>query len=157
MSLTLLPTQRCKDRVDVLSVAAVSRSGRFSVRRHVAALGWEPGSALDFEVLPVAVLIRQTSRGRHRIDDRGQLFLPSGPRALLGLSAGDRVVVMTVPDHEVLLVQPLNAVLSQLTQQCSLLSSPQPADTYDVDIEVMAYQDTAGPDVDGDPHAVAGR
>lgn len=117
MSLAPLPVGG-NDCADLLSVAVLDRSGRFSVRRHVAALGWQPGSPLGFEVCPATVLIRQTTRGHHRIDARGQLFLPSGPRAFLGLSSGDRVVVVAMPDHGVLVVQPVNAVLSQIVEHC---------------------------------------
>lgn len=131
MPLALLPV-RGNSCAELLSVAAIDRSGRFSVRRHVTALGWKPGTRLGFEVFPTAVLIRQTTLGRYQIDARGQLFLPTGARALLGLSGGDHVVVVAMPDHGVLLVQPVNTVLSQIVEHCSFLWNSEPSDTQEV-------------------------
>ncbi|QUQ64610.1 AbrB/MazE/SpoVT family DNA-binding domain-containing protein [Kutzneria sp. CA-103260] len=140
MSLAPLPI-RGNSSAELLSVAAIDRSGRFSVRRHVAALGWKPGFPLGFTVFPTAVLIRQTTLGRYRIDARGQLFLPSGARAFLGLSGGDQVVVVAMPDHGVLLVQPVNAVLSQIVEHCSLLCDSEPADTREAHADESVNSD----------------
>jgi AbrB family looped-hinge helix DNA binding protein len=140
MSLAPLPVRRSSS-TELLSVAAIDRSGRFSVRRQVAALGWKPGSSLGFNVSPTAVLIRQTKPGRYRIHARGQLFLPSGARALLGLSGGDRVVVVAMPDHGALLVQPVNAVLGQIVEHCSFLWISQAVDTHEVHADAPVNSD----------------
>jgi bifunctional DNA-binding transcriptional regulator/antitoxin component of YhaV-PrlF toxin-antitoxin module len=138
MSLASLPV-RGSDSTDLLSVAVLDRSGRFSVRRHVAALGWQPGSPLGFQVRAATVLISKTTCGQHRIDARGQLFLPSGTRTFLGLSSGDRVVVVAMLHHGMLLVQPVSAVLTQIVERCPVAPSPSPKVMHNVHPDKTAH------------------
>jgi hypothetical protein len=94
----------------VVGVAAVDRSGRVRDRALITALGWSAGDRLHCEVHPTALLLTVSSDGLHSIDGRDQVFIPVGARAMFGISAGDRVVLVAVPESGTLLVHPSSVI-----------------------------------------------
>jgi bifunctional DNA-binding transcriptional regulator/antitoxin component of YhaV-PrlF toxin-antitoxin module len=98
----------------LLGVAAVDHSGRVRDQLLITALGWQVGDRTDVEVLPDAVVIRRSPRGRFHVDSRGHVFLPAATRTLLGVAVGGRVVLLAVLDRDLLMIHPPSVVTALL-------------------------------------------
>jgi hypothetical protein len=85
-------------------VAAVSHSGRVRDQVLFDALAWAPGDRLRLELLDSLILIRRTPTGTHQLNSRGQVFLPAGVRAALGIADNERVVLAAAPSADLLIV-----------------------------------------------------
>ena len=79
----------------LLDVAVLDRSGRFSARGLLAALGWRPGHGVRIDAVHGVVVIGPAVAGRSRVGARGDLALPAPIRALCGIAVGDAVVLTT--------------------------------------------------------------
>jgi hypothetical protein len=107
MPMPTLPTRQTELRDDttlLVGVAAVSHSGRVRDQALFDALGWAPGDHLQLELLDALVLIRRTPTGTHQLNGRGQVFLPSAVRTLLGIADNERVLLAAIPDADLLIV-----------------------------------------------------
>lgn len=102
----------CDDDVGpvVVGVAAVDGSGRVRERAVLAALGWDRGDALEIRVARDIAVLRASPRGSLHVDERGQIALPAGCRAMLGIEPGDRVVLAALPARRAALVCPMRPV-----------------------------------------------
>jgi AbrB family looped-hinge helix DNA binding protein len=76
------------------------------------ALGWSPGDRLSLDLLDSTIVLRRTPTGPHHVNGRGQIFLPAGIRALLGIADNDRVVLIAAPAADTLIVHPAGVILS---------------------------------------------
>jgi hypothetical protein len=90
----------------LVGVAVVDRSGRVRDRVLITALGWSTGDRLHCEVHSTALVLTFSPDGQHSIDSRDQVFIPAGARAVFGIGAGDRVVLVAAPEVGTLLVHP---------------------------------------------------
>jgi hypothetical protein len=73
----------------VVGVAAVDGSGRVRERTLLAALGWSGGDVLDIRIDRDIAVLHTAPHGYLRVDGRGQIALPCGCRAVLGIEPGD--------------------------------------------------------------------
>ena len=117
-----LTTAKVKSPVPIagqvlLGVAVVDRSGRVRDRVLMDALGWAGGERLSLDVLPGSLVLRPDVDGSIRLDGRDQVVLPAGPRALIGIESGQRVVLAALPDSGVLVVHPVETVAAWLADR----------------------------------------
>jgi AbrB family looped-hinge helix DNA binding protein len=96
-------------------VAAVDGSGRVREHTVLAALGWGRDDALEIRVARTIAVLRAAPHGRLRVDERGQIALPAGCRAMLGIAPGHRVVLAAIPARAVALVCPMQIAGSWIT------------------------------------------
>lgn len=94
----------------LVGVAVVDRSGRVRDRVLITALGWSAGDRLHCEVRPTALVLTLSPDGQHSVDGRDQVFIPAGARAVFGIGAGDRVVLVAAPEVGTLLVHPSSVI-----------------------------------------------
>ena len=90
----------------MVGVAAVDGSGRVRERGVLAALGWEHGESLEIRIVRGIAVVHAAPQGRLRVDERGQIALPGGCRAILGIEPGDRVVLVALAARGLALVCP---------------------------------------------------
>jgi hypothetical protein len=105
----VLPEPRAPDGL-LLGVAAIDHSGRFGDRLLITELGWQPGDQIDVEVLPGAAVLRRSPHGRFQVDSRGHVFLSTAIRTVLGVPVGGRVVLLAVPERNLLMIHPPQVV-----------------------------------------------
>jgi bifunctional DNA-binding transcriptional regulator/antitoxin component of YhaV-PrlF toxin-antitoxin module len=94
----------------LLGLAAINRSGRLSEQRLVSALGWAPGDRLATEATHDMIIIRRSADGPFTLDSRGQVFLPHGLQTLFSITTGDRVVLVAVPQHDMLIIHTISTI-----------------------------------------------
>lgn len=111
--LPALPTTRQRPDL-VIGVAAVSHSGRVRDRVLLDALGWRSGDRLGLRVADSTVLIHRQPGGTQTVNARGQVFLPAGVRAMLGIGDNDRVVLVADPAAGLLRIHPRGLVTALL-------------------------------------------
>jgi hypothetical protein len=94
----------------LVGVAVVDRSGRVRDRVLITGLGWSAGDRLHCAVHPTALVLTLSPDGGYSIDGRDQVFIPAGARAVFGIGAGDRVVLVAVPESGTLIVHPSSVI-----------------------------------------------
>jgi hypothetical protein len=94
----------------VPGMAAVDHSGRVRDTVVFGVLGWEPGERTEVGVRAEVLLVRRVQRGGAVIDARGRVFLPGAACAQLGIAVGERLLVVAVPDRDLLIVHRLSVV-----------------------------------------------
>lgn len=105
-----------------LGMARIDHSGRFGDRQLIGALGWQPGDQIAVEVLPGAAVLRRGPHGRFQVDSRGHVFLPTATRIVLGVPMGGRVVLLAVPDRDLLMIHPPQVVSALLAARYPRIS-----------------------------------
>jgi hypothetical protein len=108
-----LPTDINRGSV-VLDQARLDASGRFSARNLLRGLCWLPGHRVDAAVVGEAVVFGGSVTGRQTVGSRGELAVPAAARTLAGFDRGSPVLLVAVPDRDVLIVH-----------SYALLSSPR--------------------------------
>jgi hypothetical protein len=98
-------------------MAAVDCRGRVADRVVLAALGWTPGTRLDFRHTGGLLLVRAHPDGVFEVTGRGHLRLPAPVRRCCALAPGDRVLLAADPGGGVLVVHP-PAALDALLAGC---------------------------------------
>jgi hypothetical protein len=98
----------------VPGMAAVDHSGRVRDTVVFGVLGWEPGGRTEVGVRAEVLLMRRVQQGGAVIDARGRVFLPVAARAQLGIAVGERLLVVAVPDRDLLIVHRLSVVTALL-------------------------------------------
>ncbi len=98
----------------LIGVAAVDHSGRVGDRLLITALGWRPGDRTEVQMLPGAAMLRRSPHGRSQVDSRGHVFVPAAIRTLLDVPAGGRMVLLAVPDRDLLVIHAQSAVAALL-------------------------------------------
>ena len=61
----------------LVGIAAFDHSGRIRDRVLIEALGWQPGDATVVRLSSDAAVILRANDGPHRVDRRGQVFVPA--------------------------------------------------------------------------------
>lgn len=111
----------------LLDVAVIDRSGRFSARGLLAALGWRPGDRVAIDAVHGAAVISPAvtypAAGRSRIGARGELAVQAPVRALCGLSVGEAVVLAACPSQQRLIVHPAHTVARLLADYHARLTA----------------------------------
>ncbi|MFC5001941.1 AbrB/MazE/SpoVT family DNA-binding domain-containing protein [Dactylosporangium cerinum] len=117
--LPLLPAPRTgPDQVEAhLDVGRLDPSGRISARALLHQLGWPPGHRIQFDIAHSAVTATSDPAARHTIGATGLLAIPAPVRQLCNLTAGDVVVLVADPTHDLLLVYPARTVARLLADQ----------------------------------------
>lgn len=98
----------------VPGMAAVDHSGRVRDTVVFGVLGWEPGERTEVGVRAEALLVRRVLQCGAVIDARGRVFLPVAARAQLGIAVGERLLVVAVPERDLLIVHRLSVVAALL-------------------------------------------
>jgi hypothetical protein len=100
-----------------LGIATVNADGRVREKKLIVDdLGWNIGDHTSTRVVPDGILIHRTSAGGDRIDPRHQILIPAGPRALYEIAAGTRVVLVAIPERELLVAHPTRFVAMLLSK-----------------------------------------
>ncbi len=98
----------------LVGVAVVDRAGRVRDRVLIMARGWTSGDCLHWDVRPTALVLTLSPHERHSIDGLDQVFISAGARAVfgigIGIGAGDRVVLVAVPESGTLIVHPSSVI-----------------------------------------------
>lgn len=98
----------------MLGQATVDHSGRVRDRTVQATLNWSPGHRTSTTIRTNSLALRRTHDGGVPIDARGRVYLPVGPRSLLGIAVNERVALVAAPQQGLLLVYPARVVLALL-------------------------------------------
>ena len=108
LAVPMLAIESHDSSVGVLSLgtAVVDRSGRVRDRTLLTALGWAEGTRLEIRMAPGTAVLCRSADGAFQIDSRDQVVLPAATRALLGIRPGQRVVLVAMPEADLLLVHP---------------------------------------------------
>jgi bifunctional DNA-binding transcriptional regulator/antitoxin component of YhaV-PrlF toxin-antitoxin module len=56
------------------------------------------------------------------VDNRGHVFLPAATRALLNVPVGGRVVLLAVPDQDLLMIHPSDMVAALLVARYPVIA-----------------------------------
>ncbi|WP_344614165.1 AbrB/MazE/SpoVT family DNA-binding domain-containing protein [Dactylosporangium salmoneum] len=117
--LSRLPAPRTgPDRAEAhLDVGRLDPSGRISARPLLHKLGWPPGHRIQFDIAHGAITATSSPAARHTIGATGLLAIPAPVRQLCHLAAGDVVVLLADPAHDLLLVYPARTVARLLASQ----------------------------------------
>jgi len=100
----------------------VDSRGRLADRAPVKALGWTPGMSVTISVDPTTAVIVVRRSGPSAITRQGHVRLPAPVRRRCYLSAGQRLLVVAVPEHDLLLLYTAIAVEQMLSDYHLALS-----------------------------------
>ncbi|WP_235716163.1 AbrB/MazE/SpoVT family DNA-binding domain-containing protein [Amycolatopsis sp. ATCC 39116] len=100
----------------VYGMAAVDCRGRVADRAALTALSWTPGTRVDIREAHGLLLIRRDDHGVLSVTRQGHLRLPAAVRHRCGLVPGDRVLLVTHPQLDLVIVHP-PATLDDLLAQ----------------------------------------
>lgn len=106
-------------------IASVDDRGRVADSSLVLALQWQPGDPLSIDVLSGSIVIRSDRRGLYTVARRGNIPIPARIRQRCGLSAGDRVLLVAMPDFATLVVHPRHALDAMVLAYHALLGEQQ--------------------------------
>ncbi|WP_431908928.1 AbrB/MazE/SpoVT family DNA-binding domain-containing protein [Amycolatopsis thermoflava] len=98
-------------------MAAVDCRGRVADRAALTALSWTPGTRLDIREARGLLLIRRDDHGVFNVTKQGHLRLPATVRHRCGLVPGDRVLLVTDPERDLLILHPPAALDDLLAQR----------------------------------------
>ncbi|WP_433617045.1 hypothetical protein ACQP2P_16615 [Dactylosporangium sp. CA-139114] len=112
--------RRPDDSSSYYVVTAVDARGRLADRSGLQALAWTSGHLITIEVSPAMAIVRGSADGPHAITRQGHLRLRASARHALGLAAGDRVLLVARPGHDLLIVYPI-PVLDEMLRRHDLL------------------------------------
>jgi hypothetical protein len=110
----------------VYGVAAVDCRGRIADRLVTGALGWAPGMRLSIREDRGLILLAGDERGVFSLTPQGHIRLPVGVRRWCALAAGDRVLLVAVPQQGSLVVFPPAAVDDMLRRCHSAMLGGEP-------------------------------
>ena len=124
-----LPTLRDLGAADCprLSIALMDGGGRLQDRGAVAALGWRPGDHLLITLVRTSVVIRRRPDGVFVMPRKPYVALPAPVRRGCGALAGSRLLLVSDPVHDVLIVHPEAAVQAMLRTFHTSLAAPEEA------------------------------
>lgn len=103
-----------------LGIATVNADGRVREKKLIVIvedLGWSPADRTRTTLVTDGIALRLAVGSGDQVDPRGQVLIPASPRALYGIAPGNRVVLVAVPDHEVLIVHSAAFVASLLAER----------------------------------------
>lgn len=101
-----------------LGMATVNADGRVREKKLIVeGLGWRPGDRTSTTIVTDGIALRLAAGSGDQVDPRGQVLIPASPRALYGIAPGHRVVLVAVPEHEVLIVHSAAFVASLLAER----------------------------------------
>jgi len=119
-----LPMARLDRRPDDSSshyvVTAVDVRGRLADRFGLQALAWTPGYLITIQVTLAVAIVKGCADGQHAIIRQGHLRLRASARHALGLAAGDGVLLVARPEHDLLVIYPI-PVLDAMLRRHDLL------------------------------------
>ncbi|MEU0465232.1 AbrB/MazE/SpoVT family DNA-binding domain-containing protein [Amycolatopsis sp. NPDC006131] len=111
----------------VYGMAAVDCRGRVADRATLTALSWTPGTRLDIREARDLLLIRRDDYGMFTVTKQGHLRLPATIRHRCRLIAGDRVLLATHPQLNLLIIHPPAALDDLLAQRHTEVLRGDPA------------------------------
>jgi hypothetical protein len=93
------------------AVGALDHRGRLASREMFRLLNWLPGTRLSGSTGRNYAVLKIVPDGQLMIDGRSRLRLPIGLLRYCGIMGGSSVMVVAVPDHNILIVHPpLNVI-----------------------------------------------
>ncbi|WP_143467023.1 hypothetical protein [Lentzea kentuckyensis] len=84
-------------------MAAIDDHGRFTDRRILRTLSWEPEGRIDIALHGDIIVVRSVHYGTDLVSPRGFIKLPLPIRRWRSLNAGDRLLLVSIPTSAVLL------------------------------------------------------
>lgn len=108
-------------------MAAVDCRGRVADRAALAALSWAPGTRLDIRESQGLLLIRRDDHGVFTVTQQGHLRLPATVRRRCGLAPGDRVLLVAIPERDLLIIHTPAALDDLLTHRHTEVLGGDPA------------------------------
>lgn len=109
----ILPARRDDKRLS-LAIARIDHSGRVGDRWLLETLGWHPEDAYDLVVLADGVVVSLETTGRFRLNARRHVFVPAATRQILGIQAGDRLLLVACEQQSTLTIHPSSMVADLL-------------------------------------------
>lgn len=97
--------------------------GRLSNRSTIDALGWTTGHCLNTALVGGSVVVHRDPSGVFTMGTKPYLVLPAALRRRDGLGARDLVLVAADPHHDVLVVHPLTALDTMITNYHASLTT----------------------------------
>lgn len=88
------------------ATASLDARGRLSERTAIRALGWLAGQPIKIDARDCVAVVTKTVSSRWSIGPRGYLHLPAAIRHACILRAGDRVLLLALPERSLLLAIP---------------------------------------------------
>lgn len=100
----------------LMTIAKIDHSGRVPATDLLTLLDWNAGDHTHTSVATDAIIIRKARHERPRslIDPRRQVLIPAGAQAHFNLHPGDRLLLVALPKHAVLVAHPAAVVSSIL-------------------------------------------
>lgn len=99
-----------------VAVSRIDHSGRVGDRSLIGKLGWQVGDCYSLTVSPDGATVSVDTTGVYRIDLRRHVFLPVATRQLLGITVGDRLVLVARHEQNSLTIHPV-ALVAELLRQ----------------------------------------
>jgi bifunctional DNA-binding transcriptional regulator/antitoxin component of YhaV-PrlF toxin-antitoxin module len=88
----------------VYGPARVLANGTIGNRGNVEALRWQHADRLDADLIPRAIILRPSPRGRTGVHHNLRLTVPAAVRRSQGIKAGDFVLLAAAPAHNILII-----------------------------------------------------
>lgn len=106
---------RVADRSRYVTATVMDDRGRLADRTALKSLGWQPRQPISISTLPSAGILVVRRGGQDSVTPHGHLRLPADIRHGCRLAAGDRLLVIAHPDHDLLVAYNVFAVSAMLT------------------------------------------
>ncbi len=110
-----------RDASILYSMGRVDRSGRVSERSIVSQLGWSPREPLQANVVSGMVVFQRDPHGPLVLTSRSYVPIPSSIQTRCGLHAGDQVLLVAAPEHDLLVAYTTEALDRMMTRHCESL------------------------------------
>lgn len=101
----------------VYAIARLNRSGQVSAASVASALGWSPGDLITVTVRHGAIIVRPTGHGRRSVGADSSLVLPVAARRMCAIPVSSAVLLVAMPDAEVLVIHPVATLTRLLTRR----------------------------------------
>ncbi|WP_157170744.1 AbrB/MazE/SpoVT family DNA-binding domain-containing protein [Nocardia araoensis] len=106
-----------------IAVSIINDRARLSGRRIFAELRWPAGQPITYTVAGHLIAIRSAHphETRHRISRLGQIRLPAATRRATGIVLGDPLLLIAIPNADVVAIVPAPIVYEALSSALALL------------------------------------
>ncbi|MFI6999327.1 AbrB/MazE/SpoVT family DNA-binding domain-containing protein [Nocardia sp. NPDC050175] len=112
-------------RLPELAVSIINDRSRVCGQRVFEAMGWPPGTAVGFGLVGSVITIGSVERSRSLIDRRGHVRLPVERRRQAEIEPGDPVLLVAMPDVDLVGVMGSWLVEQALSSLLAPLRDPQ--------------------------------
>lgn len=99
-----------RDVPRIYGIATVDGGGRVTDQHVIRALGWGPNERVDVTTSSGSVIVRAHADGVFTLTRKAHLQIPAVVRRWCALTAGDRVLLVAIPDLGLLIVHAVTAL-----------------------------------------------